>query len=392
MTIHQTTADFISQVLHSLLFFEEFSFARNKFFPLGSSEVELADAVVLLDDVLLVFQIKERANVANSTSDGEKRWFHKKVLRDATKQIRDTLGYLASCDPILIKNEQGRQFDISSHRNRELIKIVIYRSSEGLPADCRILKHHLSKTAGFIHIFEATDYLEMARSLRVPEDVIRYLRYREIMINRFGEVCGALPEASLVGGFVGDKDEQPATYESYLNLHRMIPDEDSWDISAYLRSLRDHTTHPAYNDDYYAILTEFVRLPRSFWREFKKRLILCIENVQQDRFALPYRIAFPDRDVGIVLFSPDSSVTARAEWQQARIQGLINFTELHKFDQKLRKCIGVQVVKDGSYFDIHWCMIDRKWEHIPELRKQLDDNFPFRSVKAAEQFSYFFLD
>jgi hypothetical protein len=232
----------------------------------------------------------------------------------------------------------------------------------------------------------------MARVLRVPEDVIRYLRYREIMINRFGEVCGALPEASLVGGFVGGKDEQPATYESYLNLHSMIPDEDSWDISAYLRSLRDHTTHPAYNDDYYAILTEFVRLPRSFWREFKKRLILCIENVQQDRFALPYRIAFPDRDVGIVLFSPDSYFTARAEWQQAKIQGLINFTELHKFDQKLRKCIGVQVAKDGSYFDIQWCMIDRIWEHIPELRRQLDDDFPFRPVKAAEQFSYFLVD
>ncbi len=392
MVASQTTADFISQILHSLLYFEEFTFARNKFRPPGSSEVEFADAVVLLDDVLIVFQIKERANVANSTPEGEKRWFDKKVLRDATKQIRDTMGYLQSCAPILIKNEQDREFDISSKNYREVIKIVIYRGTTILPSVSRNLKHHQSETAGFIHIFNASDYLEMARALRVPEDVIRYLRYRENAICKFGENCSTLPEASLVGGFVGGRNEQPATYDSYRNLHRMVPDEDSWDISTYLRSLRDHTTHPAYNDDYYAILSEFVRLPRSFWREFKKRLMICIENVQQDKFALPYRIAFPDRSVGIVLFSPDSSFTKRSGWQSAKVQGLINFAILHKFDQKLQKCIGVQVAKDGDYFDIQWCMVEHEWEDDVELRQKLDLDSPFRPVKEAEQFSYFLAD
>jgi hypothetical protein len=384
MTSSASTQEFVAEVLHSLLFFEEFSFARNKFTPPGSTEVEFADAVVALDDVLLVFQIKERVQVSTSTPNGEQRWFEKKVIRDATRQIRDTLGFLESCDAIPIQNQRGRQFDIASRHFREVIRVVIYRGAEKLPSACRTKKHHRSETASFIHVFEARDYLEMARVLRVPEDVIRYLRYRESAITRFDAACRDLPEASMVGGFVGGEDDHAPSHDSYLNLHRMLPDEDSWDISSYLRTLRDHTSHPAYDDDYYAILREFARLPRSFWREFKKRLLLCIQNVENDTFALPYRIACPTRDVGIILFSLDSSFTAREQWQDSMIPGLINFTELHKFDQKLRKCIGVQVAMVGGDFDIQWCMIDREWEDEPALRAKLNDDSPFRPVKPAE--------
>ena len=45
---------FISQRLHNLLFIEEFVFARNKFTPPASSELELADAVVMIGDVLII--------------------------------------------------------------------------------------------------------------------------------------------------------------------------------------------------------------------------------------------------------------------------------------------------------------------------------------------------
>ncbi len=392
MPTSQTTEQFIAQVLHSLLFFEEFTFSSNKFCPPGKSEAELADAVVLLDDVLLVYQIKERISGSQSSPDAERNWFEKKVLGAATKQIRDTLGFLESCQPILILNEQGRQFDISSEQYNEVIKIVIYRSAGNLPQDCKNRKHHSSTTAGFIHVFDAENYLEMARHLRVPEDVIRYLRYRESAIARFGEACKELPEASLVGGFVGGEDEQAPQYESYKNLHKMVPDEETWNISSYLRTLREHSSHPEYNDDYYAILNEFVRLPRSIWREFKKRLMLCVQNVEQDKFSQPYRIAYPDRSVGLMLFAPNSSFTRRPEWPEARLKGLINFTQLHKFDQKLRKCIGVQIAKDGGYFDIQWCMVEHEWEDIPELREKLDVDTPFRPVRAAEQFSYFLVD
>jgi hypothetical protein len=52
---------FIGKELYPLLFLEDFVFSHNKFSPPASSELELADAVVLLGDVLIVYQIKERS-------------------------------------------------------------------------------------------------------------------------------------------------------------------------------------------------------------------------------------------------------------------------------------------------------------------------------------------
>ena len=382
----------ISEVLHGLVFFEEFAFAKNKFKPPDGTELEFADAVVALDDVLLVMQIKERYITRPTNQVVESNWFDRKVVRTGTRQVRDTLRYLEARSEITLPNERGRLFNIAAGRYSEIIKFIVYRGSNSLPDDKRMKKFHRSNEGGFIHLIEAGDYLNTAKVLRVPEELIRYFRYRERMLTTFEAECAALPEASLVGGYVGGTDDRPPNFESFRNLHRLTPDEETWDISPYLRTLRDHTSDPKYNDDYYSILTEFVRLPRSMWRLFKERLVLCIENAAHDKFSLPYRFADPARDVGFMLFAPDSSFTKREDWPDHRIQGLINFTALNKFDQKLKKCIGVQVAKDGQDFDIQWCMIVGEWVDDPDIRKKLDASSPFRPVRTQNQFSYFLVD
>lgn len=382
----------ISKVVNSVVFFEEFVFAKNKFRPPLGTELEFADAVVALDDVLLVMQIKERSQEKADTPTVEQKWFQRKVIGVATRQIRDTLRYLAEHQEIKLANEHGRIFDLAAEKYPEVIKFVLYQASDNLPESCRLKKFHCSTEGGFIHILDVEDYLKIAQLLRVPEDIIRYFRYRELMLTKFEYECALLPEASLVGGYIGDGDDKPPQFESFSNLHRMILDDESWDISRHLRTLRDHTSDPNYHDDYYEILREFVRLPRSMWRVFKERFDLWIKNAQEDKFALPYRGAFPDRNIGFMLFSPDSGYTKREDWREHRIKGLINFTHLQKFDQKLEKCIGVQVAKYGSEFDIQWCMITGEWVDDPDLRAKLEVSSPFRSVSEEEQFSYFLQD
>src|ERR1019366_5770881 len=128
---------FISQELHNLLFLEEFVFARNKFTPPASSELEVADAVVLLGDVLLIFQIKERLIDRRASISAEQKWFEKKVLGQATKQVRDTLNYLQAYSEILIPNARGHKFNLAASSHADIIKIVIYAPSPKLPNDCR---------------------------------------------------------------------------------------------------------------------------------------------------------------------------------------------------------------------------------------------------------------
>src|SRR5215475_2719118 len=106
---------FIGKELHSLLFLEEFVFSRSKFSPPSGSELEFADAVVMLGDVLLIFQIKERSSPRTGDGEAESRWFESKVLKEASKQIRDTLSYLQAYSEIRVPNERGRIFNLAAN-------------------------------------------------------------------------------------------------------------------------------------------------------------------------------------------------------------------------------------------------------------------------------------
>ncbi len=332
---------FIGKQLHSLLFLEEFVFSRNKFSPPSGSELELADAVVMLGDVLLIFQIKERSSNHAGASETERRWFKKKVLGEATKQVRDTLRYLQMYSEIRVPNERGRVFNLASCAFVDILKVIVYLPSPNLPKDCRCVRHHLSKTAGLIHIIDARDYLELSRTLRVPEEVIRFFKYRETLLTSFGDSCASLPEPAIAGHFIGGDPDVLPTVASAMHLHRLVRDEEEWDLAPFLRNLHDHLSVPEVCDDYYDILIEFAKLPRSAWREVKKRIRLCIEKVKKDEFARPYRITDQQTDCGFVFIPVQSALVMRSDWPTIRLRGLRQLIEAHKYDQRLSKCIGI---------------------------------------------------
>ncbi len=61
-----------------------------------------------------------------------------------------------------------------------------------------------------------------------------------------------------------------------------------------------HLSTPGVGDNYYDILIELAKLPRSMWRKVKERIRLCIEKVQKDEFARPDRVTYPATDCGFV--------------------------------------------------------------------------------------------
>jgi hypothetical protein len=391
MTTAVDIQSFISKELHSLLFLEEFVFARNKFNPTASSEVELADAVVLLGDVLLIYQIKERSLADAGDTDAERRWFESKVCRKATKQIRNTLHYLQKYPKIDIPNQRGHTFNLAASAATDIIKIVVYMPSRNLPKDCRLIRHHLSTTAGFIHIIDARDYLEVSRTLRVPEEVIRYFKYREAVHRHVNSPNDELSEPVVAGHFIGGDPDKPPTVHSAQYLHQLVQDDDKWDLAPLLRGLHDHLSEPTVSDDYYQIILEFMKLPRSMWRKIKERILLSIEKVRKDEFALPYRLSAPYTDCGFVFIPVKSSYTTRPEWKSIRVGVLEQLTRAHKYDQRLSKCVGIMVAKDdGQHLFLGWCMVSHPWHEDAEIQRALTDSFPFRPVKQAEVYGYLF--
>jgi hypothetical protein len=382
---------FISNELHSLLFFEEFTFSRNKFKPQSSIELELADAVVLLGDDLLVYQIKERSRSNVGDVEAEGTWFKEKVLRKAKKQVADTLRYLRTYTEIQVPNEHGRVFNLAESAFTDVLKIIIYLPSPNLPDDCRRIRHCVSHSAGFIHIVDARDYLEIARTLRVPYELVRYFKYRETVLTRFAD-CASLPEPAIAGHFICGKLDVAPSVESAKHLHSLVQDEEEWDLTPFFRHLHDHLPTPGFGEDYYDILIEFAKLPRSVWREVKKRIRLCIEKVAKDEFAVPYRIVWPDTGCDFVFIPMQSEFVANPDWPTIRLRGLEQLTRAHKYDQRLSKCVGILVSKIGENFEIWWCQIAHEWAEDLEIQRALDKNFPFRPVKKAEAHGYVFVE
>ncbi|MBY0329791.1 MAG: hypothetical protein K2X49_03870 [Acetobacteraceae bacterium] len=391
MAIVDIIARFNAADLHSRIFFEEFTFARTQFRPAGGSEVELADAVVLLGDTLIIFQIKERAPNAAGQPDAERKWFRSKVLKNATAQVRDTVQFLQSQSMIEVPNERGRIFNLAAQEYQELIKLVLFQAPSELPDDCRLTKHHVSKTAGFIHVVDAEAYARSAQLLRVPEEIVRYFRYREDMIKRYPEQCASCTEADLLGAFVGHEVGRPPFAGASSVLERLVYDEDDWDLAPLLRRLHDHIAVPGVSDDYYGILREFARAPRSLWREAKLRIKLCIEYAAKGEFALPFRFTNPSAQCGFVFVPVMPEMSNDPNWERVRANA-VNFVLAHKYDQRLRRCIGVMVAKIGSYFDIQWCLAEFEWQEDLEIAARLKANFPFRAVSEEIRFSFFVHD
>jgi hypothetical protein len=380
---------FISQELHSLLFLEEFVFARNKFTPPASSELELADAVVLLGDVLLIFQIKERLLDRRASVSAERKWFEKKVLGQATKQVRDTLNYLKAYSEILVPNERGHKFNLAASSYADIIKIIIHAPSPNLPNDCRCVGHHVSASAGFIHVLNASDYLELSRTLRVPAEVIQYFKFRERVLTQFPDACSGLPEAALAGHFIGSRPEVPPALGSTDYLRRLVDDSKEWDLAPLLRGLHVHLSASPDSTEYYAILLKFMKLPRSAWRTVKERVKLCYEKVQKDEFARPSRMVVTETGCGFVFVPIESEFVRSPDWQTIRVRAIENMTRLHKYDRRLSKCVGYLIGKDGHYSDTNWCLLSYEWTEEPELQTILDERSPFCPVMEGEAYGYY---
>jgi hypothetical protein len=203
---------------------------------------------------------------------------------------------------------------------------------------------------------------------------------------------GEVPEASIAGHFVGGDLSLAPTRESFRYLHQLVQDEEEWSLTSLFESLHNHILMEASNGDYYDIFLEFVKLPRSGWREVKRRIKLSIEDVQRDKPARPYRVAYPATECGFVFIPITSELAAHPNWPVMRRIALENFARAHKYEQRLRRCVAVLIAKDGDYFEIFWGLVAHPWQEDPKMERALRTNYPFRPVREQQVYGYRFVE
>jgi hypothetical protein len=152
-----TLEEYIAR-LNGVAFWKEFTFAQNNFTPRPGAEFELADNLVWLGAYAIAMQLKERSEETENP-ETERSWFQKKIIGQATSQIRDTLRFLQEHKQISITNERGHSFDIRGAELTDITKVVVFLAGRALPEDCWRTRYHVSRTAGFIHVLAAHDYL-----------------------------------------------------------------------------------------------------------------------------------------------------------------------------------------------------------------------------------------
>ena len=337
-----TLEEYIAR-LNGLAFWKEFTFANNKFMPLPGKELELEDNFVWLGDYAFVLQLKERI-AAKADPEAERGWFRSKVLGKATRQVRDTLQFLREHETIRITNERGHTFDIRGAQLADITSIVVFLGGRALPEDCFHTHYHVSSTAGYYSRFGR------ARLSRYPRETARaggypsLLRVPEGGGPRLRDAGAVVNESDIIGAFLGEQNLP--TQRSREVLHRFVQDLDAFDLSQLIGNLHNHLQRSEQPYDYYRIMLEFARVPRSVWREVKLRFTLSLETVQKKQFTRPFRLAFPASDCAFMIapFYPEIPATG-PESEKTRVTGLQNLTYAAMYEAKVSKGVGILNIK-----------------------------------------------
>lgn len=371
--------------LNVYYFFREFTFSKNTFRPTSTEEFELADNIIYLDDILHIYQLKERQAPNSTSPKKEQRWFEQKILGKATKQIRDTLSYLHNHKNIQLQNHRGDIFSFALSPLKFVHKIVLYKSHELLPLSCKQQKHYKSQTGGFIHLISSEDYLGVLQTMLTPIEVSDYLGFREKTVTTWEEDTLNLPEQALVGQYLSGCLNEKPHFQFIEYLYALQHRAEDWDMTGIITVFPERVTTDNAPTDYYHIVKELAKLRRSELQQFKLRFLLSMEKAKANQFVLPYRIAIPRTECGFVF------VPLTDNFIEKQLQFLENLTYAHKYDQRLSKCIGVSFTpEEDEWYSVYWCYIDFTWCEDPQMENILQQNNPFREVQNVEVNRYSF--
>ncbi len=244
----------------------------------------------------MIFQLKERTCSEETSPQTEAKWFESKVIRKATRQIRDTFTYLQTYNHIEIENKRGHRFKLQWTQIEDAHNIICYLPNRKIPQKCLFKKFHKSKTAGIIHLFSAIDYIGIIETLLTPSELSEYLFYREMMIECWRDELTSIPEQALIGQYLKGDYESPPSNSYIKYLYELEHKLEDWDISRIIKTFAENITQKTQPYEYYQIIAEIAKLKRNELKEFKLRFKLSMEKSKNNQLTQPYVIAFTRTD------------------------------------------------------------------------------------------------
>lgn len=174
----------ILSAFSKMYFYNELVHDELKFTPVGHSEVELADLIVNLGEIILAIQLKAR-NEDEQTNDIEKenKWLASKSKK-AKKQVKDTIEYITKGETLHFKN--GRDQLITINPQAKIVPLVVFMNKK-IEQYPHVLKKH-SEGSITVNCMSYEDFKIMCEVLVTPIEIIQYLEYRQTFYENNGSV------------------------------------------------------------------------------------------------------------------------------------------------------------------------------------------------------------
>lgn len=373
-------------------FLMEFSCTKNQFHA-GKYELELADHIVVLSDHLLVLQHKERNERDARDAVSEAKWFAKKILKQAKKQIKDTRRYLDQHTPITVANQLGQHVAVPTPAHgTKLFQAIVYKASKFLSQNERSMRFIPSETVGPIHLFEDADYIRVCETLVTPAEIFEYLDFRLHMWVQLSEKL-QVSEMALLGQFLVDAPLAPPSEKFSVYVDALQQSDEGFGIiRERLKDFKKGMYNLSDSDlsaSYPRILTVLAMLGRNDLVAFQERFLLMIERSQGDVMPASTMISVSPSRCGFV-FLPGPRQSSNADERLRPLQLLV---EAFRYRNHLDRCLGVVLSRQPPYIHAEWCLMDDPWaenEDLEELAKTVYSAgmLPAMSPKLRER--YFF--
>lgn len=378
--------DFVAR-LNANVFLREFAFSATELSIPGKGQVEVADHLVLLDKLGLVYQLKERDAAASKDLPELFAWFEDKVRRKAVKQLGSTYKLLQAFEGTTLTNERGHQVPVSTATISDLVGIVIYRA--GRVVGFRPQRFYVSRNAGFVHFINDTDYFRVCRYLITPTEIVEYFQFRQNVLSLHQIDNSKISESALIGQYMaGNQDDVPDPKFERALINAQVENTDDWELAFITENLGQQIAYrigDSSETSHYRILAQLAQLSRAELRDFKLRLRLTLEAVRNDDFELPYRMAVPRLDCGFLIFPVPRNMQNKAR------TALQNFTLASKHDFQVTKHVGLSVCRRvKNTLDLEWMYVEEENQPDPDLDRMLTENYPFRKTHEKMQPRYFF--
>lgn len=363
MTTPTFSEEFITRINQNV-FYREFTFDRSEIITDQNNRIELADNILWIDDMLIVFQIKERNELNSKGQSNIENWFINKVLKKAKDQIKNTNTWIRSQHSIDLKNRDEQVITMHPEDIDNIINIIIYHVDAPLPDSFVPDIKYKTQDGLFIHILSSEDYYHICRYLITPAELSDYLKFREDLLSYYPQ--SPFTEQYILAHYFHNSNDLKMNVSYIDDLEeictRIEINDNKFNLFPFLDMFRDTVVRTDDNLEYIAIVKELAKLNRQEILWFKQRLLEVINCQNPDPCEIK-PLYLERTGCAIMIMKPRAD--GYVFWENI----LRNNTEDYKYAKHAAKGLGVIVMHDGNDIILNWCLDYTPWKYNAELEE-----------------------